>query len=118
MGTIVAARQVGQNVRHQRKELGLTQRQLAEQAGVSERSIISLELGDATGIRLDKLLSILSALGLTMSIQSEGISTNPTSPSAQTLPSGQSSGLSSASGPVLAFLQQAQRMSEHLNQSR
>ena len=58
MSAIFTARQVGQDVRQSRKQLGLTQCQLAERSGVSERSIVSLELGDATGIRLDKLLPI------------------------------------------------------------
>lgn len=69
MGSIVTARQVGQNVRTQRKQLGLTQYQLAKQTGVSERSVVSLEPGNAARMRLNKLPSILSALGPTMSTQ-------------------------------------------------
>ncbi len=61
-------RQAGQIVRQCRNEKGWTQVQLAKEAGVSDRLIVSLELGDATGIRLDKLLSILQALDLEMRI--------------------------------------------------
>lgn len=57
-------RQAGLCVRREREAQGLTQRQLAQKSHVSERTIISLELGDATGIRLDKLLSVLHALGI------------------------------------------------------
>lgn len=110
MSAISAARQVGQDVRRQRKRLGMTQRQLAERSGVSERSIVSLELGDATGMRLDKLLKVLSALGLYMSIQAEEGAAEPQAPlpapaqeeQAQTPADGPT-----ATGPVLAFLQMA-----------
>lgn len=108
MGSIVTARQVGQNVRTQRKQLGLTQYQLAKQTGVSERSVVSLELGDATGMRLDKLLSILSALGLTMSIQPEEDGATLTAPSSQQKLAEAPSAMPLPSGPILAFLQQAQ----------
>lgn len=57
-------RQAGLCVRREREAQGLTQRQLAQRSRVSERTIISLELGDATGIRLDKLLAVLHALGI------------------------------------------------------
>lgn len=59
-------RQAGAHVRQTREEQGLTRAQLAQRAGVSERLLASLELGDAPGIRLDKLLSILHALGLSL----------------------------------------------------
>ena len=62
------ARQAGIFVRTTRMARGMTQRQLAERAGVSERSILSLEMGDATGIRLDKLLAILNALDAHLAI--------------------------------------------------
>lgn len=56
--------QIGLCVRRARKEQGLTQRELALRAGVSERLILSLELGDAPGIQLDKLMSVTQALGI------------------------------------------------------
>ena len=53
------------------KRQGLTQRQLSWLCGVSERSIIALEVGTAPGIRLDKLLSILESLGIPLSVQAD-----------------------------------------------
>ncbi len=110
MSAIFTARQVGQDVRQSRKQLGLTQCQLAERSGVSERSIVSLELGDATGIRLDKLLKVLSALGLSMTIQAE--EDKPKAPRPAPVREEQTktpTGVPIADGPVLAFLQQAQQ---------
>lgn len=67
-------RRIGGIVRERRKNLGLTQRELAARAGVSERLVVSLELGDAPGIRVDKLLLVLEALGLSLSVtDDEGI---------------------------------------------
>lgn len=57
-------RQVGIYVRAKREAEGLTRAELAEASGVSERLVASLELGSATGIRLDKLLAVLHALDL------------------------------------------------------
>lgn len=61
-------RQAGIYVRRMREFQNLTRRALAERAGVSERLLASLELGDATGIRLDKLLQVLDALGLGLQV--------------------------------------------------
>ena len=67
---ISAPRQAGIYVRRSREAQGLTRAQLAAAAGVSERL---LELGDATGIRLDKLLAVFGALGLSLAAQGEKI---------------------------------------------
>ena len=40
---------------------------------MSERLLASLELGDATGIRLDKLLAVFGALGICLAAQGENI---------------------------------------------
>ena len=64
-------RQAGIHVRREREAQSLTRAQLAQSSGVSERLLASLELGDATGIRLDKLLAVLHALGLTLAVQSK-----------------------------------------------
>lgn len=69
-------RQAGQYVRTAREAAGLTRAQLAEKCGVSERLLASLELGDATGIRLDKLLAVLHAVGLSLSVSGEALSTS------------------------------------------
>lgn len=71
MREICQPRNVGAFVREARVSQGLTQRQLAEKAGVSERSVLSLEMGDATGIRLDKLLAVLDAVGLRLFVAPE-----------------------------------------------
>lgn len=68
MAIIETPRQVGLAVRKARKAEGITQKQLAKRAGVSERLVIALELGDATGIRLDKMLKVLSALDLSLAV--------------------------------------------------
>ena len=59
-------RQVGLYVRQVREARGMTRAALAKEAGVSERLLASLELGDATGIRLDKLLAVLRVLGISL----------------------------------------------------
>lgn len=58
------SRWMGREVRSRRTALGLTQAQLSESSGVSERLIRSLEQGEATSIGLDRLVSVLAALGL------------------------------------------------------
>ena len=66
---ITTPRQAGIYVRQAREAQGLTRAALAKKAGVSERLVASLELGDATGIRLDKLLAVFGALGLALVAQ-------------------------------------------------
>ena len=68
---ITAPRQAGIYVRQAREAQGITRATLAKKAGVSERLLASLELGDATGIRLDKLLAIFDALGLALAAQGD-----------------------------------------------
>lgn len=68
---ITTPRQAGIYVRQAREAQGLTRAALAKTANVSERLLASLELGDATGIRLDKLLAIFDALGLALAAQGD-----------------------------------------------
>lgn len=68
---ITTPRQAGIYVRQAREAQGLTRAALAKKAGVSERLLASLELGDATGIRLDKLLTVFNALGIGLFAQSD-----------------------------------------------
>lgn len=68
---ITTPRQAGIYVRQTREAQGLTRAALAKTASVSERLLASLELGDATGIRLDKLLTIFNALGLALAAQGD-----------------------------------------------
>lgn len=53
---------LGQAVRSARKQLGLTQPQLALAAGVGVRFIVDLEAGKPT-LRLENILRVLHALG-------------------------------------------------------
>lgn len=55
-------------VRARRKELGLTQSQLAELAGVSSRFVFDLEAGKQT-VALDRVLLVLKVLGLKLNLR-------------------------------------------------
>jgi len=52
-------------VRARRKDLGLTQVEVAELADVSARFVMELEQGKPT-VRLDKLTAVLDAMGLSL----------------------------------------------------
>ena len=54
---------IGETIRVRRRELRLTQDDLADLAGCSPRFIRSIESGKAS-VRLDMLLDVLSALGV------------------------------------------------------
>ncbi|SDB93527.1 transcriptional regulator, y4mF family [Raineyella antarctica] len=54
---------LAQDVRRRRRELGLTQVDAAELAGVSERFVRLVE-GGKDSVRLDKLEMLLATLGL------------------------------------------------------
>lgn len=56
---------LGQAVRNARKQLGLTQPQLALAAGVGVRFIVELEAGKPT-LRLENILRVLQTLGGTL----------------------------------------------------
>ena len=58
---------LGQAARTARKQLGLTQPQLALAAGVGVRFIVDLEAGKPT-LRLENVLRVLHALGGRLSI--------------------------------------------------
>lgn len=62
MNTLLS--EIAYYVKARRQSAELTQKQLADFAGVSERLIRSIEAGQAQGISLDKLQSVLSCLGL------------------------------------------------------
>ena len=53
------------DVQARRKDLGLTQVEVAELAGVSARFVMELEQGKPT-VHLDKLSAVLDAMGLTL----------------------------------------------------
>ena len=62
MASIRSAQQLGEALRAARKQLGLTQSQLALAAGVGVRFIVDLEAGKAT-VRLENVLRVIDALG-------------------------------------------------------
>ena len=62
MITIYSPEQLGQALRTARKQLGLTQPQLALAAGVGVRLIVELEAGKPT-LQLEKVLQVIDALG-------------------------------------------------------
>lgn len=64
MDTATLLRYIGQEVRAARKSVGITQRQLAVLANVSERLVRSVEYGEAQNVSISKLASILGPLGL------------------------------------------------------
>lgn len=62
MTTIYTAEQLGQAIRKTRKELRLTQPQLALASGVGVRFIVELEAGK-TSVRLSHVLRVIQTLG-------------------------------------------------------
>ena len=62
MTLIRSAQQLGDALRAARKQLGLTQPQLALAAGVGVRFIVDLEAGKAT-VQLQQVLRVIDALG-------------------------------------------------------
>lgn len=62
MTTIKSSRELGEALRSARKQLGLTQPQLALAAGVGVRFIVDLEGGKPT-VRLDSVLRVIEVLG-------------------------------------------------------
>ena len=62
MATIKSPQELGGALRSARKQLGLTQSQLALAAGVGVRFIVELERGKPT-VRLDSVLQVIDALG-------------------------------------------------------
>ena len=62
MTSIRSPQQLGRAVRAARKQLGLTQPQLALAAGVGVRFIVDLEAGKPT-LRLENVLRVIDALG-------------------------------------------------------
>lgn len=62
MTSIQSPQQLGDALRAARKQLGLTQPQLALAAGVGVRFIVDLEAGKPT-LRLENVLRVIDALG-------------------------------------------------------
>lgn len=62
MSTIQTTQRLGDALRAARRQLGLTQPQLALAAGVGVRFIVDLEAGKPT-LRLENVLRVINALG-------------------------------------------------------
>lgn len=60
------ARQIGQVIRERRQALGLTQKTLSLMTGVSRRYLVSLEMGESQGVRMNLLFRVLNALDITL----------------------------------------------------
>ena len=58
----------GGRVRLRRKELELTQTELAELAGVAVRTVHAVEVGKST-LRLDALMAVVEAVGLRLVLE-------------------------------------------------
>lgn len=69
---MVDAMEIGYAIKQRRTELGLTQAQLAERSGVSKRCLWSMELGQSSGVQLDKLTAVLAALELELTLGPAG----------------------------------------------
>lgn len=67
MSSIQTTENLGDALRAARKQLGLTQPQLALAAGVGVRFIVDLEAGKPT-LRLENVLRVIDALGGTLQI--------------------------------------------------
>ena len=63
--------QIGAAIRGARSRQGLTQKDLADQAGVSRRWLIMLESGNGERAELGKLLDTFDALGLELTVDTE-----------------------------------------------
>ena len=63
---ILIPRMMSYPVRERREELGLTQDELANRAGVSRQFILRLEAGRAPGVSVDKLMRVLDQLDLAL----------------------------------------------------
>jgi HTH-type transcriptional regulator/antitoxin HipB len=68
---MVDAQSLGTAVRRRRKQLGLTQTDLAESAGVSPPTVGDLELGTGS-TKFGTVLTILRVLGLNLDLHVKG----------------------------------------------
>ncbi len=85
MTPIRSAQQLGDALRAARKQLGLTQPQLALAAGVGVRFIVDLEAGKPT-VRLENVLRVIDALGGAVQLSGLPSVTLPVSASLQVAP--------------------------------
>ncbi len=68
---------VGPRIRAAREAMGLSRKQLADQAGVGKTALFDLEHGNP-GVRLNTLLPVLDVLGLSLRLDGlEAVSPSP-----------------------------------------
>ncbi|MGO8862076.1 MAG: helix-turn-helix transcriptional regulator [Acidimicrobiales bacterium] len=65
---VYSAESLGQAIRHYRREAGLTQADLADQAGLNRTYLSALEQGQETE-QLKRLLRVLRLLGVRMTLE-------------------------------------------------
>jgi len=63
--------ELGKQLRARRRDLGLTQIELAELAGVSDRFVRSVEHGKPS-LQIDSLMKVLDALGMDLKARVRG----------------------------------------------
>jgi len=68
-----AAMRVGDAVYHHRTRLGLSQRELAERAGISRHTVVNIESGQTNGVRLGTLAKVFDALRLQVDVRPKRI---------------------------------------------
>lgn len=71
MTTILKMKDLGMAIRIRRKELGYTQKFVADYAGVSASFLSELENGKKT-IQMDKMLLVLQLLGMDLMVENRG----------------------------------------------
>lgn len=70
---------LGAKIRARRRSLSLSQSDLADLAGVSERFVRFVEQGKAT-VQLEPLLTVLGTLGLELTVKTAGSQTAQSQP--------------------------------------
>ena len=66
-------RDLGEQVRNRRREVGLTADEAAASAGVSRRLLLELEQGKRANVGFSNVLSILEILGLRIHVSPRGL---------------------------------------------
>ena len=69
IGTMIGLTEFASKIRERRKQLGITQSELASKAGIGRATIDALENGRVGEIGFSKLLRILSALNLEIKLR-------------------------------------------------
>lgn len=66
--------ELGESVARTRRELGLKQKDVAAQAGITAESLLRFERGQVSEFGARKLLAVLAVLGMEMSFVKSGLS--------------------------------------------